>query len=67
MLIVNSSQFLSMSFAYIATPSSRESLQLFGIAMFRRKGSVISVGIVVWYAFVMYIYRLVRVRRLVRV
>jgi len=32
-----------------------------------RRGGVIGVGIVVWYAFVMCIYRLVRVCRLVRV
>ena len=37
-----------MSFAYIATPSGRESLQLFGIAIFS-EGSIISIGIVVWY------------------
>ena len=46
--IVKSSQFLLMSFAYKATPSSKESSQLFkvGVAMFS-EGSVIGVGIVV--------------------
>jgi hypothetical protein len=36
MLMVNSSQFSSMNFAYIATPSGKESSQLFevGVAMF---------------------------------
>ena len=42
-----------MSFAYIATPGGKESLQLFGIAVaiFLEEG-VVGVGIVVWYAFV---------------
>jgi len=37
---VNSSQSLSMSFAYVATPSGKESLQLFGVivAMFLEEG-----------------------------
>ena len=43
--IVKLSQFLSMSFAYAATPGSKESLQLFGmaVAMFS-KGSVVGIG-----------------------
>jgi len=42
-----------MSFAYVATPSSKESLQSFRVvvAIFLEEGSVVSVGIVVWYAF----------------
>ena len=32
-LMVNSSQSSSMSFAYVATPGGKESLQLFGIAV----------------------------------
>ena len=38
--MVNSSQFLSMSFAYVATPSGKESLQSFGmaVAMFSEEG-----------------------------
>jgi hypothetical protein len=32
-LIVNSSQFSSISFAYIATPNSKESLQSFRMAI----------------------------------
>jgi len=57
-LKANSSQSLLISFVYSATPSSKESFQLFkvGVAMFFffffwREGSVISIGIVVWYAF----------------
>ena len=42
-----------MSFAYIATPGSRESLQSFGIAVaIFSEGGVVGVGIVVWYAFI---------------
>ena len=57
-----------MSFAYIATPSGKESLQLFriAVAMFS-KGSVIGVGIVVWCPFMTYTCCLVRVCGLVRV
>jgi len=42
-----------MSFAYVATPGGKESLQLFRVvvAIFSEEGSVVSVGIVVWYAF----------------
>jgi len=42
-----------MSFAYVATPSGKESLQLFRVvvAIFSEEGSVVSIGIVVWYAF----------------
>ena len=38
--MVNSSQFLLMSFAYIATPNSRKSLQSFkiAVAMFSEEG-----------------------------
>ena len=36
--MVNSSQFSLMSFVYIATPSGKESLQLFRIAMFSEEG-----------------------------
>ena len=45
-----------MNFAYIATPGSKESFQLFriAVAMFL-EGGVIGVKIVVWYAFVIYI------------
>ena len=57
--MVNSSQSSSMSFAYVATPGGKESLQSFGIAvaMFSEGGVVgvgiaFSVGVVVWYAFV---------------
>jgi hypothetical protein len=49
---VNSSQSLSISFAYVATPSGRESLQSFRIAMFLEEGKCY------WYRD----YRLVRVR-----
>ena len=46
-----------MSFAYVATPGGKESLQSFGIAvaMFS-EGSVVGVGIVVWYVFVWYAF-----------
>jgi len=42
-----------MSFAYVATPGGKESLQSFGVvvAIFSEEGSVVGVGIVVWYAF----------------
>ena len=60
-----------MSFAYAATPGGKESLQLFrmAVAMFSEEGKCRSSCIVsvVWYAFVIYIYHLVRVCRLVRV
>ena len=66
--MVNSSQFLLMSFAYIATPRGNKSLQSFRIAVAMvSEGGVVSIGIVVWYAFVMCICRLVHVCRLVRV
>jgi len=43
--VVNSSQSLSMSFAYIATPSGKESFQLFRVvvAMFSEEGKCCSV------------------------
>jgi hypothetical protein len=59
-----------MSFAYIATPGGKESLQLFGIAvaMFL-EGGVVGIGIVVWCrdCYLVHVHDLVRVYGLVRI